>query len=63
MYNDDYKLGNYAAEFRKEARKTEQKPGQNIVSHTSIHEHGRNSAGVKRIAEFYDELETPKAPK
>ena len=41
----------YACDFRKEAKKVEQKNGQNIVSHTSVTE-VQAPSGVKSMIEW-----------
>ena len=49
--------GKYAAQFRKDAAETKNKNGQNVVSHTSILEHGRDASGTRRVADLYEEVE------
>jgi hypothetical protein len=48
--------GRYAAQYRKDAKAEPAKNGQTIISNTSILEQGRNAAGVRRVADTYEEL-------
>ena len=49
--------GRYAGQFRKDA-KTENKNGQNIVSHTSLLEPGRESVRTRQLAKMWEEVDT-----
>lgn len=54
--------GKYAAQFRKDAAETKNKNGQNIVSHTSLLEPGRNAANVRRSADMYEQWDAEECP-
>ena len=48
--------GRYAAQYRKDAKAVKPLNGQTIVSNVSLLEQGRNAAGVRRVADTYEEL-------
>jgi hypothetical protein len=48
--------GRYAAQYRADAKAEPAKNGQTIISNTSILEQGRNAAGVRKVADTYEEL-------
>ena len=52
--NED-KAARYSAQFRKDG-KCENRPGQNVVSHTSNLEHGHYAKGVKRKADWLEQM-------
>ena len=54
--------GKYAAQFRKDAAETKNKNGQNVVSHTSILEHGRDASATRYVADLYEDAGTEECP-
>ena len=54
--------GKYAAQFRRDAAETPAKNGQNVVSHKSILEQGRDASATRYVADLYEDVDTEECP-